>query len=361
MPAPCLKKLNQQNFELFNLVEAAIFALERDSDGRVIYTALNTHAREVLDTPADSLIGRTAAELLPGRLGQLAYKRHVKAMEDAVPVTYEISLPHKGSVIHIRTTLQPTFDEQGRVQQMIGTSHEVTAETAVRALQIDSQALDSEMEQFVNLAAHDLRAPMRNVNLLTAMLKDGFQDLGDGKLEIINILESVTKNTQSLIGDVLKHADCARVQKNDPTEFELEPLFQEIIAVLDPTGTHIASTINCDLVGDRTVTQIVLRNLIDNAIKHNKELQLKLSLSVGKTDVPAGFYQLTVEDNGAGFPDSTRAFLENKSQSTINGGFGLMGVRRLVNTRGGSISAANLSNGGAAITFTLPGQLLSAA
>lgn len=362
MPQATPNTLSQQEIDLLDLIETVVFVLEPNEAGDVVYVAFNDFCSRTLDLPRDRIIGRTARAIYPGRLGELAYSRHVQAVESAKPMSFETHLPVDGNIHHLKTQLRPLFDEQGKLLRVIGTSREVTAENAVRALQLDSQAMESEVEQFVNLAAHDLRAPMRNANTLTAMLKDGFQDLGDGKLDIINMLEKVTHNTLSLIGDVLKHADSARTQQNNsPSEFDLEHLFIETMAMLDPMDKVHTRSNSCILFGDATVTQIVLRNLIDNAIKHNSDAELRLSLSASADDDQRKFYRLALEDNGSGFPDPATAFSESERKTIDNGGFGLLGVRRLVKTRGGNIRAENLSGGGALITFTLPGQLLESA
>jgi len=53
------------------------------------------------------------------------------------------------------------------------------------------------------MAAHDLRTPMNNVKTMADMLRHDFQDMGDGKLELINMLERVAVKSTNLINDVL--------------------------------------------------------------------------------------------------------------------------------------------------------------
>lgn len=111
------------------------------------------------------------------------------------------------------------------------------------------------------------------------------------------------------------------------------------------------------IVGDKTATQIVLRNLLDNAIKHNSGRSITLTISVNPSQ--PGMFQLVVEDDGAGFPDPAIAFLGGGGPR-MDSGFGLMGVRRLVQTRGGDITAEKRSSGqGARVQLTLPGRILT--
>jgi len=110
------------------------------------------------------------------------------------------------------------------------------------------------------------------------------------------------------------------------------------------------------IAADKTATQIVLRNLMDNAIKHSGKSMVDLSVKV--QEEREGVLSFVVNDNGHGFPDPTVAFLDG-GQMQANSGFGLLGIRRLVTARGGDISAENIAGGeGSLVRFTLSGNIV---
>ncbi|MEO0502462.1 MAG: ATP-binding protein, partial [Pseudomonadota bacterium] len=69
---------------------------------------------------------------------------------------------------------------------------------------------------------------------------------------------------------------------------------------------------------------------------------------------------IAVTDNGKGFGDAALAFFQDETASSAQSGFGLLGVRRLVRARGGTISVgAARGHGGARINVELPGHVVA--
>jgi K+-sensing histidine kinase KdpD len=106
---------------------------------------------------------------------------------------------------------------------------------------------------------------------------------------------------------------------------------------------------------DKTLLQVILRNLISNAVKYNSAGGIiKVSCYNGIKGL-----DLIVEDNGRGFPESELVGLMSKKQGVgiakKAGGLGLVLVREFVELLGGTIDAGNIQGGGARIVVTLPG------
>jgi len=158
-----------------------------------------------------------------------------------------------------------------------------------------------------------------------------------------------------LIGDGLNHARRANPTE-ESEEFDIGSLCRNIISVLDPTKQHNAIVTGSWILGDKIATQVILQNLIDNAIKHNAGASVLLSISAKACG--ADEYEITVEDNGVGLPESAIEFL-NGGDFYGDNGFGLLGIRRLIKARGGRVSAARRTAGpGGTISLTLPGKFL---
>lgn len=348
---------------LLNQIEQAVFVLEPDEEGIPRYVAFNTYARGHVLRPESEILGKTIKELFPERAGENIFEHHMHVMHTGEPHSYQALLTLHGDIHEMEVTLRPILDEQGNVQKIVGTTKDITTLGQFQNVQIGAEMIQNEIEDFVSLAAHDLRTPMRNVNTIADMLRDDFQDLGDGKLELIDMLEQITTKATSLISDILSYAQTTST-KSDIQEFSFSDLAKEISALLDPMGHCDFQISGGTLRGDRAATLIILRNLIDNAIKHAKpqkdgaeKLMIRISLS---TDGP-GFYAVEVEDNGPGLTNPSVALL-NAGTLRTNGGFGLFGIRRLVQSRGGVIEARNVETGrGAVIRFTLPGYVFTSA
>lgn len=341
--------------DFLDAINAPVFVLDATDETNPTYVAFNAYACAGAGLNARDLIGKNAREVYPGRLGELAFRRHRQAVRSAQKSSYALTLNLNGKEHEIQTTLTPIFDADGALSQLVGTSLNVSKNRVGHSAQQGIEMLSSEMEQFISLAAHDLRSPMLNVRQLTDMILEDFQDLGDGKSEMIRMLERVASTSLNMIRDLLTAANATDVSEN-VTEFLLCDLCSEILVSLDPSGKHQVSCAPMKIEADRTAFQIVLRNLIDNAFKHSGKSMVKLSISFAR-DTP-GLIEGVLKDNGIGFPDPTIAFLDS-GELKPESGFGLLGVRRLVEARGGSISAQHPPGGqGCVIRFTLPGRPL---
>lgn len=338
-----------------DFVSTPVFALDVSDEGVPIYSAYNKAALAKSGYKLEDILGKTALEIYAGHGGQAAYARHLQVISGGQPYSYELSLPLAGEIRQIKTTLEPIIDERGHVYRLIGTSLDITEEKLGLESKATVDTITSEMEDFITMAAHDLRTPMRNVQHIADMLREDFTDLGDGKLDLISLMEDVALKATNLISDVLSHAQATKAP-DEVVSFQFGELCQEICDILDPLGNHSIEFEDAYIVGDKTAYQIVLRNLLDNAIKHGA----KRNLIVDITLVPATaeMIEVTVRDNGKGFENPGIAFLSGGKMRT-DSGFGLLGIKRMVLARNGRINASTPDVGhGSEISFTLPGNFL---
>ena len=342
--------------QLLDCIETPIFVLERTADGTVRYVGFNSTACRILGVTSDQIIGKTAKEVYGGRLGELLYERHCQVAASGKAWTYEYDIRIGEGFRRIRTTLRPWHAPGGRFR-LVGTSEDITVEHGVRQVQAASGAISEDIERFISLAAHDLRAPMRKVQSLVSMLREDIEDPSDDIIETMDMLDSVADGARILIGDLVSYAQATGITEKTG-EFDLAPLCREILAMLDPMKRHTAQITDASLYGDRIATQIVIRNLMDNAFKNNEDKSVTLAISAQSG--PEGSYEISVTDDGTGFDDPGLLFLDGGTLR-VDSGYGLFGVRRLISTRGGSISAGTAASGqGACIRFTLPGRLINA-
>ncbi|KIN61366.1 Histidine kinase [Sulfitobacter noctilucae] len=340
-------------YAAFDLISAPVFVLEIDDQGAPVYVAFNEFARSVSGRPLTDYVGRTALEIYPGVFGRTAYAHHCAARDRAATMTYQLDLPVFGIARTIRTTLRPETDEAGKVLRLIGTSTDMTIEKHALEAKVQLDTMSSEMEQFVALAAHDLRGPMRNIALIADMLRDEFVDHGDGKLELMDTLESIALKTMSLITEVLSHVETVAVQASK-TVFSFPAMCHDIVSTLDPHHQHVVVSTPATVETDRTALQIVLRNLLENAMKHGgiPHLHIQVDVKIGM----AGMLDVTITDNGQGFEKDALKVM-NRSEIRAESGYGLFGIKRLISARGGTLAALNLPDGsGAMIRFSLPGS-----
>lgn len=330
----------------------AVFRIRVCADGTVPYDWWNAVAARLMDRPAAAIRGLDAREIFGGRFGRRAWDHHRRVAETGEGLTYRLTLPLPDGEREFQTVLNPVL-EDGRVAWIWGSSTDVTGEQQARSADILRRTALEESEQFITMAAHDLRTPMRNIGIVVEELREGFEDLGDGKSELFDDLERIADRASRLIGDVLVHARAAAAARRGFETFSLAELCADIFGVLDPNGRADLAADDAWLTAERPTVQIILRNLVDNAMKHAGARALRLRIAVAPAE---GMLRFDVHDNGSGFDDPTLAFLDG-GEFRYDSGFGLLGLRRLIEARGGTLGAANAAAGGSVVTIRFPGAL----
>ena len=346
------------DFSMFDAIGTPVFVLRQDGAGDVVYAFLNRVGCRYLSCAPEDVVGKTAAQLFSGRAAETVYRRQREAWAAGVETTYEIPLPLGDETLWVRTRLTPQHDAGGQLTHFIGASQDISAEKQLEQSAAMTDAMISEMEDFVSFAAHDLRSPIANVRMLAELLREGFVDMGDGKLEMIGMIEDIAERALGLVSDVL--AQSTTTQGDARTEpFAFGPMCDNILVTLDPARQHRVRVPCVSVEADMATMQIVVRNLIDNAFKHAGLDRVALRIEVAPA--PGGMIAVTVSDNGRGFDDPALAFLSDGS-ARAKSGFGLVALRRLVRARGGRIIAARAgAGGGAEVRVELPGRLVEAA
>jgi len=231
-------------------------------------------------------------------------------------------------------------------------------ELARRALALERA--NKELESFTYSAAHDLRAPLRNLAGFSRALIEGYEDrLDDMGKDYLHRIHRASERMAHLIDDMLHLAQVSR------SELHRTPVNLSALASMVADGLRLADTnrevefvIAPDLVasGDAHMLQIVLENLLGNAWKFSRARPVA-RIEFGRTphtDQPTYF----VRDNGVGFDMQFVHKLFGafqRLQSEFPGtGIGLATVQRIIHRHGGSVCADGQPGQGATFYFTLP-------
>lgn len=289
---------------------------------------------ETSGVAADAVLGRPLASVVGG--GAKAAER-LRAGEASIRC---------GPVIGARTgdavTLAPVRFGNGR-------------SVAVGTVRTDGRA--ALREKFLAMAAHDLRAPVRNILVLTGILRDGAD--GDTEaLRTLDMIDGVAARAQRLVGELLTVAASAEPGESPFEIVGLAEIASEEAAALDPEARTRLVADPVSLVTDRVLLSLALRMLIGNALRHGGDGVRTVRVRAER-DAQRGFVALTVSDDGKGLDADARAFIEGGG-FRYGSGYGLLGLRRIAEARGGRLSLAEDSRGGGGLVrVTLPGRLLA--
>lgn len=222
-------------------------------------------------------------------------------------------------------------------------------------------AANKEFETFIDVAAHDLRAPLRILTGFTDALEEecGAALNEEGRTFLREIM-TASGRMEGIIDGLLSLARSSRAEMAcEVLDFStlVELVFYELRHGEDERPVDCQVEAGVSGWGDVRLMMTVLRNLIGNAWKFTtKTTPAAIRFHVEQRDGSAWY---CVTDNGAGF-DMAHAgrlfkpFTRLHRQDEFPGhGIGLATVHRIVKRHGGEIVAEAAVGQGATVRFTL--------
>jgi signal transduction histidine kinase len=221
---------------------------------------------------------------------------------------------------------------------------------------------DTEQKTFFQNASHELRTPLMSIQGYAEGIKYKVFDNPDEATEVI-ISES--KRLSDMVENLLTLSrldlNDSGVQLANKSSLDLRELADSVIENI--RGSVLLAKKNLSQsYPERPVTVFgnendlfrALENILSNAIRHaSSEIDLEIK-SANRSAV------ITITDDGEGIPDELLSVIFNRFVRGEKGkhGIGLALVKAIVENHGGSVSAANRSDGrkGAVFTLMLPLQ-----
>ena len=223
--------------------------------------------------------------------------------------------------------------------------------------------LESMRREFVANVSHELRTPLTSIKGFVESILNG--KINDAALveRFLTIVNGETDRMVSLINDLL---DLTQIESRRKRlvfeEVNIKEIFDDTITILSSKAEEREIVVENQLddlivLGDPKLLRQVSINLVDNAIKYNK--------NGGRVWIDAvvneGIAQISVKDTGFGIPSEhlerifERFYRVDKGRSRQMGGtgLGLSIVKHIVERHKGRIWVENEYEQGTKITFTL--------
>jgi two-component system, OmpR family, sensor histidine kinase QseC len=224
-------------------------------------------------------------------------------------------------------------------------------------------------KRFAADAAHELRTPLAALKA-QAQVALNTNDINEKNFALQKLIASVNRSThivQQLLTMSKLVPEATHIQDKDPVH--LEKLTREILAMLAPFAVEKQIDLEFEhednipqVLGNATALGILIRNLVDNAIRYSNE-NGKISVHLFKQQNEV---ILEVCDNGPGIPSELQArvferffrVLGNKSPGS---GLGLAIVQQICELHGGRVVLASPKvSSGLIVRVYLPRQQSSA-
>ncbi len=282
------------------------------------------------------------------------------------------------------------LDEAGRPARMMGSQVDITkfkdleaslrqSEASLResearyrelAQDLESRVIERtealsdayrESRSFAYAVAHDLRGPLRAINGYNALLGESAHDrLTEKERDLVARVGEGSLRMSALIDGLL---DYSRVEHRDQriTELDCNDCLNEVLRSMSGSidAAHATLDVNLDhahVLADREGLAIILRNLIDNALKFaspHRPLQIRIDSLVNERQ-----YILRVSDNGVGFSSDYHEkvfeiFHRLNPNQYAGTGMGLALVRKAAIRMGGRVWAESEPDRGSTFCVAL--------
>lgn len=354
--APLLHRISEQNHE----IDQQIAELTRSRKEFSLITENMSEGFIIIDSRTEVLSYNTAAlKILGSDFTGSSRSVLVLNRSEAFRSAVEDALAGKRSETDLTLS--------GKIYQVIATPA-FTGSSVTGAVMIilditEKEAREELRREFTSNVSHELKTPLTTIYGISDMLVGGIVKPEDIPGFAKNIRDEAGRMI-TLIQDILKLSQLDENTFSDQRErVDLYELAQSAAERLRPQADEKHVTISVtgersEFTGIATVLEEMIYNLLDNAVKYNKQ--------GGRADVDVrssgGDIVVTVSDTGIGVPADSidrifeRFYRADKSHSRKIGGtgLGLSIVKHGVSLHGGSITVKSSEGSGTTFTMALP-------
>lgn len=221
-------------------------------------------------------------------------------------------------------------------------------------------------DEFVFIAAHELRAPVTVIKGFVELIGDSSTRVPKKIKEYLYSISAASTQLHNLVSDLL---EIARSESGtmkiavEPTY--IIPIIEEAIDEFSPVAEKkrvtVALAVRGDIpkvLADMQKLKEVIMNLLDNAIKYNRE--------DGRVDITvfeqSGVLITEIRDTGYGIPakDQPQIFQKffraptKETHEVLGTGLGLFVIRMLMEKMGGKVMFSSMEGKGSTFSFWLP-------
>lgn len=220
----------------------------------------------------------------------------------------------------------------------------------------------SNQKNFASNAAHELKTPLAIIKASIQVLKLDENPSIENYKENIEITEKNTQRLIQVVDDLLKlnSEQCEKSVDN----IEIQEIFFNIINELKPViedkGIKVSlSNCNQTISGNKTLIYRALFNIVENAIKYNKQY--------GKIDICTesqndNTIAINISDTGIGIDDNEIPYIfepfyrvdKSRSRETAGSGLGLSIVKTIIEKNYGNIYIESKKDVGTSFKIIFP-------
>jgi PAS domain S-box-containing protein len=360
-----LRKSEEKYRDLYDNAPDMYHTLDKNG---IIVDCNETEAR-MLGYKKEEIIGRPLTDFFTKESKRLFERDFPKMNKEKTQLNLEREYVRKdGTTFLASLNVFSEIDENGK---LIGTktmSRDVTKqkkiERALKKAYDDLKSLDELKGNLIANVTHELRTPITIAESALGLAMDEKNAKRKNKLLNMAIDALIRQNT--IVGDLIVASQMSGgILELKVEEVNLAHTIDRIVPEFSPV--FIKRRMKTDVRVQKNLPPVkanqkqldhILRNLINNAIKFNKEGG-KISLKAAKK---GKFVEVVISDTGIGIPKDKlpkvfdRFYQVDSSTIRVYGGtgLGLSVVKEIIEAHGGEINVESKSGKGSKFYFTLP-------
>ncbi len=323
-----------------------------------LITRVNSAFVSMLDCDADQLVGRFVHDCVRVKKGDIfqLVTRLLSGGEDAAQLVTDISRDNgdNGRTLPVLISGAPVQDDTGEADEAILVFSDLTQIREVERMRDD----------LFQGIVHELRTPLATILMYSRLLREGKAQAEKAE-RFLGVIERESDRLQRMVRQMLDLSRMeAREMQRSAEPVWLNPLFDETLPPLAERavqkGLLFRQRIESELPpisGNRDVCHMVIKNLLENAIKFTPSGSIQL---VARSD--NGAVVIEVTDEGIGIPKEAMSNLFKRFYRTqtavergIAGtGLGLYMVKENLRNYNGQVSVQSTLGKGTTFTVRLP-------
>lgn len=230
----------------------------------------------------------------------------------------------------------------------------------VQALELLKLKLRSSLE--ASAVAHEIKGPLSQILLSAQLIQQNLKPGSALTPRVRSQLNTITRAADEVVITIEKMRTLLRNVQTDHHPLNLAHVTRSALLYMKPALTKAQIALSCTgleqpcpIHGDSAQLQIAIVNLLRNSLEAlqlqpgGRQLQLRLEQRDGQA-------QLTIEDNGPGFPPLDDLLDPLQTNRPEGSGLGLFVVKTTLENHRGSIALGRAAIGGASVQLSLPLQ-----
>lgn len=378
--------LHETQFLLKGVLDSAfigIMALRAiREEGRIVdfeFMLVNKATQQIMQRT--DLFGKKLMEVMPGYKVEGLFDRFVTVAESGKPINIEHYYAREsfknwfrimatkwedGLVVAFEDITQRKITEEtinsanvelhATKEALVELNNELESRVSQRTIELKNaqeellktnenlKSINTDLDNFIYTASHDLKAPISNIEGLVMLLKSRLPEEDNKAHQLLSLVEESVARFKITIKDLTQVARLQHEEAEDIKDIE----FQEVVHELKMTMADDIARRNAHISEEYQVPAIqysaknmrsILYNLLSNAIKYcAPEVEPQIHI---RTYLSGRYTVLSVKDNGYGIreADIPKVFkmFKRLHTHTEGTGIGMYIVKRILENSGGKI------------------------